>query len=87
MPARSGTGSSPRRWTGWPGSELNASAAKRTSPDRARSGHEARDQGSRKVRSSMTLKASDLRIRGLERVTRIELALSAWESVPSGPVT
>src|ERR1700722_5062187 len=23
----------------------------------------------------------------LERVTRIELALSAWESVPSGPVT
>jgi hypothetical protein len=30
--------------------------------------------------------ASELRIRGLERVTRIELALSAWESVPSGPV-
>ena len=28
----------------------------------------------------MTLKASDLRIRGLERVTRIELALSAWEA-------
>jgi hypothetical protein len=28
----------------------------------------------------MTFRASDLRIRGLERVTRIELALSAWEA-------
>ena len=32
-------------------------------------------------------KASELRILGLERVTGIEPALSAWESVPSGPVT
>ena len=30
-------------------------------------------------------KASELRIRGLERVTGIEPALSAWESVHSGP--
>ena len=28
----------------------------------------------------------DLGLSSLERVTRIELALSAWESVPSGPV-
>jgi hypothetical protein len=30
-------------------------------------------------------KASELRIRGMERVTGIEPALSAWESVHSGP--
>ena len=32
-------------------------------------------------------KASELWIRGVERVTGIEPALSAWEAAPSGPVT
>jgi hypothetical protein len=35
----------------------------------------------------MTRRVSDLRIRGLERVTGIEPALSAWESDRSGPIS
>ena len=52
----------------------------------ARSGHAARSQATRGARLATVNRVPELRIRGLERVTGIEPALSAWESVPSGPV-
>jgi hypothetical protein len=45
------------------------------------------NNGSGRTREQLAETGSDLGINYLERVTRIELALSAWESVPSGPVT
>jgi hypothetical protein len=44
------------------------------------------NNGSHGLREQATETSPDLGFSSLERVTRIELALSAWESVTSGPV-
>ena len=44
------------------------------------------NNGSQEAREQVTKTGSDLELDHSERVTGIEPALSAWESVPSGPV-
>jgi hypothetical protein len=61
-------------------------ASRRLLLNRARGGHAGPESGQVRARAIMPERAAELGIRELERVTRIELALSAWESVLNLPV-